>query len=193
MYDNMKGKRAAIMRAATEVFNRDGFHQAKVEDIAMTAGVGKGTVYEYFSSKAHLYQEIVKESFLELLNGFEHINKEDISPTCKLEKLAKLQMEHILQNKEQARQVMNRPHQMDEDFMVWMRDAHIRKFRVIQSVIDEGMEKGIFRPVNGKNAALMFTGVITALFGPVAFGNLDFDYDGYIRDAMNLALQGLMK
>ncbi|HHT02467.1 MAG TPA: TetR/AcrR family transcriptional regulator [Firmicutes bacterium] len=51
-------KRAAILAAAMEIFSRDGFHKARVEDIAAQAGVGKGTVYEYFRGKQDLYQEM---------------------------------------------------------------------------------------------------------------------------------------
>jgi TetR/AcrR family fatty acid metabolism transcriptional regulator len=53
-------KRKSILIAATDVFSKKGFHEATIEDIARTAGIGKGTVYEYFSSKDELFIEMVK-------------------------------------------------------------------------------------------------------------------------------------
>ncbi|HSL93468.1 MAG TPA: helix-turn-helix domain-containing protein [Bacillota bacterium] len=50
-------RRTMIMEAAIERFSRQGFHAAKIEDIAATAAIGKGTVYEYFSSKQHLFHD----------------------------------------------------------------------------------------------------------------------------------------
>jgi TetR/AcrR family fatty acid metabolism transcriptional regulator len=47
-------KRPLILRAATEVFAKQGFNSVTVADIADHAGIGKGTVYEYFSSKDEL-------------------------------------------------------------------------------------------------------------------------------------------
>lgn len=47
-------KRPLILRAATEVFAEDGFNSVTVAAIADRAGIGKGTVYEYFSSKDEL-------------------------------------------------------------------------------------------------------------------------------------------
>jgi AcrR family transcriptional regulator len=44
-------KEQAIIAAARRMFAFHGYSQARVEDIAQAAGVGKGTVYEYFSSK----------------------------------------------------------------------------------------------------------------------------------------------
>ena len=47
-------KHQAILNAASNVFADNGFAKARIEDIAAKAGVGKGTVYEYFQSKEHL-------------------------------------------------------------------------------------------------------------------------------------------
>ena len=38
-----------------QVFARDGYHRAKIESVAEEAGIGKGTVYEYFKSKTELF------------------------------------------------------------------------------------------------------------------------------------------
>jgi AcrR family transcriptional regulator len=43
-----------ILDAAARVLRRDGFAKATIEDIAADAGLGKGTVYEYFGSKTQL-------------------------------------------------------------------------------------------------------------------------------------------
>lgn len=47
-------KRPLILKAATEVFSERGFAAVTVAEIADRAGIGKGTVYEYFSSKEEL-------------------------------------------------------------------------------------------------------------------------------------------
>lgn len=48
------GKRPLILRAATDVFAEQGFAAVTVAEIANRAGIGKGTVYEYFTSKEEL-------------------------------------------------------------------------------------------------------------------------------------------
>ncbi|WP_242832407.1 TetR/AcrR family transcriptional regulator [Desulfosporosinus orientis] len=50
------------MNAAIRVFSKHGFDGAKMEYIAKEAGIGKGTVYEYFKSKYSLFEEILKYS-----------------------------------------------------------------------------------------------------------------------------------
>jgi TetR/AcrR family fatty acid metabolism transcriptional regulator len=54
-------KRALILTAAQEVFAERGFHSAKVEAIAERAGVAKGTVYLYFSSKKDILTGLIED------------------------------------------------------------------------------------------------------------------------------------
>ncbi len=53
------GKRAAIVRAATELFLRQGYQATRTEQIAATAAVSKQTVYNQFGDKQTLFRDIV--------------------------------------------------------------------------------------------------------------------------------------
>lgn len=53
--DIISAKREVIITAAVSVFAKTGFHATKMQDIANEAGVGKGTIYEYFSTKDELF------------------------------------------------------------------------------------------------------------------------------------------
>lgn len=58
-----ESKRDLIMDAAIQVFSRKGYHHSKMEEIAVEAGIGKGTIYEYFPGKLQLLQEIMEQSY----------------------------------------------------------------------------------------------------------------------------------
>ena len=47
-------KEQLILEAALKLFKEKGFSAVKINDIAKEAGVGKGTIYEYYSSKEEL-------------------------------------------------------------------------------------------------------------------------------------------
>jgi AcrR family transcriptional regulator len=55
MQDRKEKKREAITRAAAGVFARKGYFGTRMAEVAVSAGVGKGTVYEYFRSKEDLF------------------------------------------------------------------------------------------------------------------------------------------
>ena len=50
-----KNKEETILSAALDVFLEKGFSNSSIKDIADTAGVGKGTIYEYFKNKNELF------------------------------------------------------------------------------------------------------------------------------------------
>ncbi|QRN86791.1 TetR/AcrR family transcriptional regulator [Clostridia bacterium] len=50
--------RKKILEGAFECFSTSDFHDVKMIEIARQAGVGKGTVYEYFESKEELYYQL---------------------------------------------------------------------------------------------------------------------------------------
>jgi AcrR family transcriptional regulator len=52
--------RARLLDAAKEVFERDGFLEARITDIAEQAGVSHGSFYHYFESKEEIFREVAE-------------------------------------------------------------------------------------------------------------------------------------
>ena len=48
-------KRATILKAASDVFKGRRFDEVTLDEIAVRAGVGKGTLYLYFKNKEDLF------------------------------------------------------------------------------------------------------------------------------------------
>src|SRR5690554_2772036 len=57
--DLVEKRRIEIIHAAMKVFSNNGFERSKMETIAAEAGIGKGTIYGYFSSKKELFEEMI--------------------------------------------------------------------------------------------------------------------------------------
>jgi AcrR family transcriptional regulator len=53
---NKKEKAARIGSAAISVFRKLGYHGTRMVDIAEAAGIGKGTLYEYFRNKEEIFR-----------------------------------------------------------------------------------------------------------------------------------------
>ena len=49
-----------VLNGAREIFMRDGFEGASVDDIARAAGVSKATLYSYFPDKRLLFSEVAR-------------------------------------------------------------------------------------------------------------------------------------
>ncbi len=77
--DSRKDKETVILDAACRVFREKGFHQARITDIAQTAGISYGLVYHYFKSKADLFDAILKEWWTGLFDLMEKWDSEAAS------------------------------------------------------------------------------------------------------------------
>ena len=50
-----------ILEAAFEEFSRNGYAATTLDQVAVRAGVTKGTIYVYFENKEHLFISMVRE------------------------------------------------------------------------------------------------------------------------------------
>lgn len=63
-------KRRQIFDAALKIFSEQGFHNATMDEIALTSKVAKGTLYRYFSSKEDLLEQLLRATGRELVVRF---------------------------------------------------------------------------------------------------------------------------
>jgi TetR/AcrR family fatty acid metabolism transcriptional regulator len=93
-------KRRGILEAAARVFARQGFHKAKVQDVAREAGVAHGTVYLYFGSKDDLLISVFRENIKELVEYVKSEIQREKNAKDKLRRMISLQIELIETNPE---------------------------------------------------------------------------------------------
>jgi AcrR family transcriptional regulator len=53
-------RRQAILAAALQEFSARGFAAARLDDVAVAAGIAKGTIYLYFRDKETLFQDLIR-------------------------------------------------------------------------------------------------------------------------------------
>jgi len=73
--DMREEKRTLIMDVALEHFANAGFHATTINHIARHAGISKGLMYNYFSSKEELLSELIERSVNEIYGDFD-INRD---------------------------------------------------------------------------------------------------------------------
>jgi AcrR family transcriptional regulator len=62
-------RRAQLLVTAREVFARRGYHAAGVSDIIEAAGVARGTFYNYFESKRAVFQAVLEELIVSVVEA----------------------------------------------------------------------------------------------------------------------------
>ena len=88
--DPRERKRRRIINTATELFIERGYRRTNVESIARRAGVAKGTVYLYFSTKAEILLYAIIFEKKRYIGRLKPIFQPDVPPKEKLRKWLEL-------------------------------------------------------------------------------------------------------
>src|ERR1044072_6870372 len=154
-------KREAILRAATQVFARNGYFNSKVADIARAAGVADGTVYLYFKSKEEILRSIFERNTGEAVRaGREELAKIE-DPCEKLRRIARHHLERLGADRDLA-VVFQVELRGTTKFMEEFSAAGLAEYLgLIREVFEEGQAAGVFR--QGLKARLVSKGVLAAL------------------------------
>ena len=147
----MENKRDRPLRAAATVFARQGFTTTTVADIAAEAGVGKGTVYEYFASKDALYLVVLEQINLRIRVRVDGLLAQQDSALAKLRALLLEGAEIVVEQRELY------PMSLDfwaasrgtsaEDRFSTACERQYREYReLIAAVVRKGQAAGEFRP-----------------------------------------------
>lgn len=159
---------AKILASAEVMFASKRFHEVLMEDIAISAGVGKGTIYRYFKNKEELYIALLKEASTELMNLIETAVKTEVS--CKNKLIAILQTSINLFDA--------RPHLFDlilhaEAFQRTMAEFPWQETRwnviqLVESIFQHAEDQKEFIVQNPKESSLLLLGGLRAI---IRFGH----------------------
>ncbi|MHC4926220.1 MAG: TetR/AcrR family transcriptional regulator [Planctomycetota bacterium] len=146
----------AIFDAAVKLIADKGGDALTMQEIAASAGIATGTLYNYFKNKVELLYFIDRRLHAIILSRGQAITDDpSLSPT---EKLHKIVLE-ILGFCEEYHGVFDLAEQfgVKERIPRQEKDANIQQaFGFFQSMINDGINQGIFRSVDAASAAEMF-------------------------------------
>ncbi len=165
-----KEKRALIIEAAANVFARRGFSGTLMADIAFEAGIGKGTLYEYFDSKEDLFFAVF-EWFVQATEAEAKVSISALggSASERLDALSDSLMSSWAQMKDMYSLVMefwsaSASSQMRERFKQAFKNGYSDFRQIVSALIREGIQGGEFRPeVDAESVAAALVGTWDAL------------------------------
>lgn len=188
-----KGKRGAIIQAAMEVFSRKGYHNARIEEIAVAAGAGKGTVYEYFDSKLTLFQETLDAVWQTYCENT-LVDQESVVPfRDQLTRIISAHLRFFKDHHQLARLTFWNVDTVDEELVAWAHQSRIQKENRVLELVQDAMQKGEIKPAD----PVMVTRMICALIGYFAvqavLENDGFDPETLAVQITNSLLEGIIK
>ncbi|MBO8159059.1 TetR/AcrR family transcriptional regulator [Thermosyntropha sp.] len=189
--EEKRDKRQMILDAAVKVFSRHGYHEARMEEIAAEAGIGKGTIYEYFTSKLELFQEMLNKSREVYYDSLEIDDKKKLSLREKIYFLFLSHIQFCRENKELTRIVFWDTKIMDEELKVWSYDKRKEKEKMFREEVREAIERREIRKVDPELVSLNVSGLLSALWAPITLDGWDVDPEELAEKLTDLIFAGL--
>lgn len=150
-----------ILHAALMVFSESGISAAKLEDIAVRAGVSKGTIYLYFESKEELFREVVRLMVVPQL-----AEADSLGASADAGEQIKLYLEHHwhFMDREEAdgwiRLALLELHKFPDLAECYRKEVIAPSNRALAAIIQRGIDAGEFRPVEPDAAVRMIKSIL---------------------------------
>jgi AcrR family transcriptional regulator len=175
-------RKAELLDAAVRVFAREGFHAARVGDIAVEAGVAHGLLYHYFRSKEDVLETIFRDTWTALVSDTKRIEGADVAFREQLRRFARIYLGSWLITPDLVR-VLVREVARSPD--VGKRVDEIGElFDTLTRIVEAARERGEVRAdVDARVAAWAFYGALEEILTGWVLGRLPSDEDHVERAA----------
>jgi len=191
--DVSEERKSQIIEAAMRAFAKEGFHKARMDDIADEAGLSKGALYLYFKSKDKIISSILTALFEREITTISEYAMGEGSARDTLENMAVLISEDLLKMKPFISIVY-------EFWAMSFRNKAIgnviREFlwqyvEIFVPIFARGVENGEFRSLDARDTAMAFGAMIegSILIWSYDMENLDFKH--LMKNSVNIFLDGI--
>lgn len=140
--------RQKLLEVARELFAHKGLEATTMNDIAAASGRGRRTLYTYFRNKEEIYYAVIEEELERLSEKMDEVAVMDVEPEEKIFTLIYTHLSII-------RDTVARNGTLRAEFFrnIWMVEKvrkafDVEEHRILQKVLQEGVDKGRFRIEN---------------------------------------------
>ena len=141
-------KRVAIMRAAERLFHNRRFHEVTLDQVAVAAGVGKGTIYRYFADKDDLIFQLATTGFEDLCRRVEECATAECPLRVRLLRIVKAMCDYFDERIEMFAIIHAESAWMPEGeggVRERWQELRMRIPKIVEAAFSEGMKAGEIR------------------------------------------------
>ena len=161
-----------IIEAAIEIFGERGFGAARLEDVARRAGVAKGTVFVYFSTKEDLFRAVAQSVLTLHLDRLQAVATGLDKPMAELVPLFLGQAAAVIGSGRlpaMMRLLIAESRQFPDLARVWHDEVVAKVLELLTATIERAQARGEVRPGDARLFAFSIVGpmLASALFREV--------------------------
>lgn len=188
-----------LLAAALDLFVERGFAATRLDDVARIAGVSKGTLYLYYSSKEELFKAVVRESVVPLIGEAGELIDQFTGSTADLfrqfmgtwwERIGKTKLSGL--SKLMMAEAANFPDLAQFYYEEVIAPSDAMMIRLLQRGIDSGEMRKIDPSIGAK---ILIAPMIMMMMWKHSYSVCQIrteDLETYLEHYMDMALRGLL-
>ncbi len=189
----MEPKQRDILEVAIDIFAEKGFQQTTMQEIAETAGVGKGTIYRFYPGKDALLSSLVEFAIDEVTDAIRQALRHAESVVEKLKTVIAVEIAYYDEHPNLAKFLIREMLGYRMKFEEHIRRIQANRMSIIQPIIREGVDSGVLNKVNPTTVAASLEGMILAAVMQWYLMDTDFPAEEIPGDLYTMLLDGLVK
>jgi AcrR family transcriptional regulator len=141
-------KRAEIAHATAELIFHQGFNETSLNQIAQKTGIGKSTIYDYFSSKDEIILLLLDEPLAEVRSQAEDLAAGAGTPAERITQILEMHLEVLLRDKAFIFKLSFEFQRLPLDVQARHEDKRQVYQELLRGLVREGISEGSFRPAD---------------------------------------------
>ena len=138
-------KHSKIIRAATKVFAKKGFFNARISDIAKEAKVADGTIYLYFNNKFDILISVFEQEIGKLVDQVSILIEKEENPQKMLEIFIRKHLTEMKKNRNLAEVIQIELRQTNKIIRDYRNNKFSEYVNIVSTIIKRGQEENIYR------------------------------------------------
>ena len=187
--EQQEERREEIISVALQLIEKNGFQKTSMREIAILANMGKSSLYDFFKTKDEIVVYAVEKEMEETIKKVHKIIADESSPEqC----LRKIMLNHLGVPKQYRTVLMwlnTESDYLEEDYRKRLKTARYAYQDIIKSVIENGVESGVFRKTN---ADLMTRLLINSIISIIYTSRPSASPEKMLDETMDIFLHGIM-
>lgn len=155
-----EARRQQVLDAALDVFSRDGYGNAAVDDIARASATSKGGVYFHFPSKQALFLALLDEAGALLLRRIEQAMAAEPDPVARGDAALRAALATFGKNCRLSRLLLVESLGAGQTFNAKLAEWHAAFARTISRCLDDGVAAGVYPPMDTELAGVAWFGAV---------------------------------
>lgn len=157
-------RRDAILKAASVLFGRQGYHATSIADVLAAAGISRGTFYLYFDNKDSLFLELMEQFIQRIMEVVEVVDPAMPNPTARIYDNVRRVVDVVFDNQDLTVMVLREGLGLRPEV-----DEKLKRFygfvrEMVEGALANGARLGLIRKVNEPIVATALIGAIKEVF-----------------------------